>query len=115
MCCSMKTLLLLSATAFGFAGNVAAADQFLAERHAQRSVACTSCHQTMPPKKDVNSSSCEACHGNLAKVAARTDKTDINPHDSHVEVVQCLECHQGHKRPQLLCDQCHEFTQFKVP
>ena len=42
----------------------------------------------------------------MAKVAAKTDKNDINPHDSHVE---------GHKKPQLLCDQCREFTKIRVP
>ena len=98
------------------AGLSSAADQkMLAERHVARGVACSACHATTPPKADVKSSACEACHGDLAKVAKLTDKGDINPHASHVEEAQCLECHKGHKKPQLLCDQCHEFDNVRVP
>lgn len=91
------------------------ADPALADRHGSRGLACTVCHADMPPKAGVQSDKCEACHGGMAKVAAKTDKNDINPHDSHVEGAKCLECHKGHKKPQLLCDQCHEFTKIRVP
>ena len=110
-----STYLAFAAVAFGLSGTALAADGMLAERHATRNVTCTACHQTMPPKNDVKSAACETCHGNLAAVAKKTDQADINPHDSHVEEAGCLECHQGHKRPRLLCDQCHEFTQIRVP
>ena len=97
------------------AGAASAADQMLAERHASRGVSCPACHATMPPKADVKSEACETCHGDLAKVATLTNKGDINPHASHVEEAKCLECHKGHKKPQLLCDQCHEFDNIRVP
>lgn len=51
----------------------------------------------------------------IEKLAARTDKNDINPHDSHLENLDCGACHHGHKKPVLACDECHEFTNIKVP
>lgn len=102
--------------AMSLAHSALAADHgFLAERHVSRGVKCDTCHISMPPKADVKSDRCESCHGNLAKVAEKTDSGDINPHASHVEEAQCLECHKGHKQPQLLCDQCHEFRGVTVP
>ena len=88
--------------------------KFLADRHAGRSVKCESCHKESPPKAPANAE-CLACHGPMAKLAARTDKKDINPHASHVEEARCTECHSGHKKPKLLCDQCHEFKDIRVP
>ena len=68
-----------------------------------------------PPKADVKSAKCETGRGSMAKEAEKTADLDINPHDSHIEGAQCLEWHQGHKKPQLLCDQCHEFRGMRVP
>lgn len=58
---------------------------------------------------------CLKCHVSYEKLAARTDKNDINPHDSHLENLDCGACHHGHKKPVLACDECHEFTNIKVP
>ena len=44
-----------------------------------------------------------------------SDFLDINPHDSHLENLDCGACHHGHKKPVLACDECHEFTNIKVP
>lgn len=95
-------------------GTASAAGKMLAERHVERGVKCEVCHTTMPPKA-VASKTCQMCHGSYEKLAKRTDKKDINPHASHVENPDCGQCHHGHKKPTLLCDQCHEFTQIKVP
>lgn len=112
---TLNTLMLGAMVSLMSLTAVAADQPVLAERHSARGVACTVCHATMPPKADVKSEACETCHGNLAKVAEKTDKADINPHASHVEEARCLECHKGHKAPQLLCDQCHEFKNIRVP
>ena len=111
--------LTLAAGLVTFASGAFAADgKMLAERHVGRGLPCQMCHKAMPPKalpKAEQSKNCEQCHGKIANVAKKTDKKDINPHASHVEEAQCLECHQGHKKPQLLCDQCHEFKEIRVP
>lgn len=101
------------ALAFLFEGSAYA--QGLADRYVARGLQCQSCHDTTPPKADVKSAKCETGRGSMAKVAEKTADLDINPHDSHIEGAQCLECHQRHKKPQLLCDQCHEFRGMRVP
>lgn len=45
----------------------------------------------------------------------KTDESDINPHATHMGEPECSECHSGHKQPRLVCDNCHEFTDIKVP
>ena len=110
----MKTIQVLAVLAAMIAMNsTATASECLADRHATRGVACTQCHKTQPPK-NVPAKDCLACHGSYKVLAAKTDNLDINPHDSHMGDVECTECHQGHKKPRLVCDQCHEFRQLKV-
>lgn len=95
--------------------NVAAAENhYLADRHVARGVKCEGCHTSQPPKA-VPSEQCISCHGGYDKLAKRTDKKDINPHDSHVENPACGDCHHGHRPPAFLCDQCHQFDNIKVP
>lgn len=108
----MKKILVVATILVCGLGEVQAAD-YLADRHASRSVPCASCHKTQPMSKPANED-CFACHGNWEKLAERTDN-DINPHASHVEDPACTDCHAGHKRPRLLCDECHEFTDISVP
>lgn len=95
--------------------SVAAADQpMMAERHGQRGVTCQSCHEGGKPGP-VSMTKCLTCHGGKYEtLAKRTDKGDINPHDTHLGEAECAQCHSGHKRPQLVCDQCHEFK-MRVP
>ncbi len=111
---SISRLIVLACAGLLFSAGAAAADKVLADRHADRGVKCDACHKAMPPKSPDNPT-CFACHGSWEKLAKRTDKKDINPHDTHVESPACTECHSGHKRPKLLCDQCHEFRDIKVP
>ena len=110
----MKKLLLVASLALLSVQGAWAADKMLADRHVERGVKCESCHTTMPPKA-VNTQGCLKCHLSYEKLAARTDKNDINPHDSHLENLDCGACHHGHKKPVLACDECHEFTNIKVP
>lgn len=59
---------------------------------------------------------CLACHGgSYEALAKKTDESDINPHATHMGEPECSECHSGHKQPRLVCDNCHEFTDIKVP
>ncbi|WP_290460531.1 cytochrome c3 family protein [Turicimonas muris] len=32
-----------------------------------------------------------------------------------MENPDCTSCHRGHKKTVLLCDECHEFRELKVP
>lgn len=109
----LTTILLLTLCNSGVA-LAAGNDHFLADRHIERGLKCESCHTTQPPKA-VPTSQCQSCHGGYDKLAKLTDKKDINPHDSHVENPACGDCHHGHRKPALLCDQCHQFDNIKVP
>lgn len=93
----------------------AAENPVLAEKHVAKGVTCQQCHQTQPPKADVATDQCLACHGKTYEVLAKTtDKGDINFHDTHLGEANCQECHKGHNKSSLVCDQCHEF-QVAVP
>lgn len=110
------SLLTLAAAAL-FALNAAAADSFLADRHAARSVPCTGCHTAMPPTADNTSPDlCIKCHGgSYGALVKRTEgRGDINYHDTHIGEAACRECHHGHRSSDLICNQCHEFK-AKVP
>lgn len=110
----MKKPLFILVLSLVFAQGAVAADKLLADRHVERGAKCEACHTTMPPKA-VGTDQCLTCHVSYEKLAARTDKDDINPHASHLENLDCGACHRGHKKPVLACDECHEFTQLKVP
>jgi len=107
-------LFLFAAAVLAFSASSFAADKFLADRHVARGSSCESCHTTEPPKS-VPMKQCLSCHGSYAKLAKATENLDINPHDNHMGETDCRECHQGHRKPRLVCDQCHEFRQLKVP
>ena len=113
----MQNNLILAAALAGLLLSVsagAAEQKFLADRHAARGVACESCH-TAGKDKAPDTNSCLKCHGGSYKALAKTtENLDVNPHDSHLGEVACDKCHSGHKKPRLVCDQCHEFS-MKVP
>jgi hypothetical protein len=87
---------------------------FLADKHKNRGTECSGCHKENPPKQDVPMAVCLGCHGDYGKVAAKTDKLDPNPHDSHLGEVDCGKCHHAHKASVNACIPCHEFD-MKVP
>lgn len=65
--------------------------------------------------QNVTPQNCLKCHGgSYEKLAEQTAGGDINYHNTHLGPIACTECHQGHKPPKLVCDQCHEFS-VKVP
>lgn len=106
----------LSSLALAIATSCFAADDFLADRHAKKGIACNMCHVKSPTEKPVMGD-CLKCHGgSYAELAKRTDKGDLNMHETHLGEAQCSECHSGHKQPRLVCDSCHEdFGNVRVP
>ncbi len=112
----MKKLLILSLLACCMSPGFAA-DQFLADRHVKRGLACQSCHGQNMNTKQVKFETCLQCHGpTYEALAKKTQEMDINPHATHMGEISCYECHQAHKPPKLVCVQCHEFADmFKVP
>jgi Cytochrome c3 len=92
----------------------AAQEQFLADKHKEVGLDCQGCHQENPPARKVETPVCQSCHGDYAKVAARTEKVEPNPHASHEGYQPCDVCHHAHKPSVDRCGECHNFG-FKVP
>ncbi|MDQ5985108.1 MAG: Fumarate reductase flavoprotein subunit [Syntrophus sp. SKADARSKE-3] len=107
--------ILLSFYASGHAAPAAAG----LERHQKAGLSCGSCHKETPPKVSVLDSQCMACHGDLAKLVQKTNKTYPNPHASpHLnpgEQPKCEDCHHIHKPSVVSCISCHEEFKFKMP
>lgn len=78
----------------------------MAEFHAEKGVKCEGCHTAQMSEKPTKEK-CFACHGNYQDLIARTSKADVNPHDSHLGEIQCVQCHSGHKQMTLPCWECH--------
>ena len=47
-------------------------------------------------------------------LAKQTAKDEPNPHYSHLGDVNCTDCHKGHQKSELMCNQCHQFS-LQVP
>ena len=110
-----RLFIFLAAVCACIGAATASAADFLADRHAAKSIACASCHGSGQPTSDIPIERCLKCHGgSYAALAAKTDQGDINYHDTHIGEANCSECHHGHKASELVCDQCHEFK-VKVP
>jgi len=92
----------------------AAGGLFLADKHKNSGTDCSGCHKESPPKQDAPMAVCLGCHGDYPKVAAKTNKLDPNPHDSHLGEIECGKCHHAHKGSVNFCNECHQFD-MKVP
>lgn len=106
---------LAAALCFGtaFSSSVLASD-YTADFHLAHGQKCETCHKTAPTegakvKKDV----CKQCHSYEA-LAKQTAKDEPNPHYSHLGDVNCTDCHKGHQKSELMCNQCHQFS-LQVP
>jgi fumarate reductase flavoprotein subunit len=95
-------------------GAWAAGEGPLAEKHKAAGIECAGCHKESPPKAQVETPSCAACHGDYVALAAKTEKKHPNPHASHQGEMPCESCHHSHARSVDYCSQCHDFG-FKVP
>lgn len=63
------------------------------------------------PDGFVTKNQCMQCHGDYAQLAQKTAKIEPNPHLSHLGKVNCEECHKANQvKPELMCNQCHNFT-----
>jgi fumarate reductase flavoprotein subunit len=93
---------------------LAAEDLFLADKHRNRGTDCSGCHKESPLEQDVPVAVCLGCHGDYGKVAAKTNKLDPNPHNSHLGEVDCGKCHHAHKASVNACNECHQLD-MKVP
>ena len=92
----------------------AAESLFLADKYKSRDTDCPGCHKESQPKQDVPMAVCLGCHGDYREVAAKTNKLDPNPHDSHLGEFDCEKCHHVHKASVNACAACHEMD-MKVP
>ena len=111
----MKNLVIVTVAALSILSGAAfAQDKYLADRHAERGVACASCHQETPPSKAVPADKCLSCHGDYAKLKELTKDAKPNPHYTHMLDQPCAECHKAHKPSVNMCQECHQFD-FKVP
>jgi fumarate reductase flavoprotein subunit len=86
----------------------------LGDKHKNMGVDCSGCHKEDPPQQEVPMAVCLGCHGDYPKVAAKTNKVDPNPHDSHLGEIECGQCHHAHKASVLVCAGCHDMD-MKVP
>lgn len=87
---------------------------FLGDKHKNRGTDCSGCHKESPPKQDVPMVVCLGCHGDYRKVAAKRNRLDPNPHDSHLGEFDCGKCHHVHKASVNFCADCHQMD-MKVP
>jgi hypothetical protein len=93
----------------------AGATVLLLQKHVDKGLNCTGCHQENPPAKPAAMERCLSCHGPYDKLAEKTEgKNAQNPHASHQGDLSCDSCHHVHKTSESYCSQCHQF-EFKVP
>ncbi|MCL2889293.1 MAG: cytochrome c3 family protein [Eggerthellaceae bacterium] len=92
--------------------------------HYAESLECTDCHFSPDTTNMGNDSFClESCHSREAIIAATNDYAGLfargistsfrgldeglNPHRSHMEGVQCGDCHKMHSTSMMDCNECH--------
>ena len=93
-----------------------------AERHKDRGVTCSVCHDgDVAPKAAASPKSCLACknHDSFNTVSERTRDAKgykFNPHQNHITEtndLECTTCHQAHKADSIICLTCHIGMEFK--
>ena len=93
-----------------------------AERHKDRGVTCSVCHNgDAAPKTSASPKSCLACknHDSLNTISERTRDVKgykFNPHQNHItetNELECSTCHQSHKEDTVICYNCHTGMKFK--
>ena len=88
---------------------------FSADLHQKQGINCVACHGEGEPAAPVPGKVCLVCHESLEAVAEKTAAYMPNPHSNHITettVVECTECHNGHKANNPTCDQCHPGMPF---
>lgn len=91
---------------------------FMAGTHLKaKTAACVDCHGEAGLLNDSEMQTnvtCISCHGTLEDMALITNKSEINPHESHLGKINCTSCHGGHEPSVLYCNYCHSFD-VKIP
>lgn len=86
---------------------------FLAGTHVKgKTAACADCHGAAGTLNDTETQAniaCVSCHGTLEDMGKVTNKTEINPHQSHLGKINCTACHGGHEPSAVYCNYCHSF------
>jgi len=83
---------------------------FGSDKHIKAGITCENCHGTekVAERAVVSMTRCLSCHESYEKLAKRTEKMKLNPHvDYHLGVLECNECHHGHKADENKCESCH--------
>ena len=98
----------------------------LASAHAEAGLTCLDCHEQTDETRayeqkiwdsgefddplaprEYDADFCLRCHDSYEALAAQTqtfaEKYDKNPHESHLEEVDCYECHRVHKPSNFMC------------
>ena len=88
--------------------------QFMAGDHMQKfGITCTQCHGDTGLLDDAESTVnayCISCHGDLGNVSKEyTKDLEIDPHSSHLGVINCTACRGGHEPSSMYCNNCHSF------
>jgi fumarate reductase flavoprotein subunit len=105
-----------------------AAGNFLADMHLGKGLECSACHgkkTVVDDNETIVNAKCVECHGTLDKMAlaqkpsmdgnpAQVAEHHINPHKSHLGVINCTTCHHGHTTSWTYCLNCHSF-ELKIP
>jgi maltose-binding protein MalE len=93
-----------------------------ADRHKDRGITCSVCHDgENEPKAAASPKSCLTCknHDSLQTAAERTNAAKgfkFNPHHNHIletNKLECTQCHQSHKADTVVCYDCHQLMKFK--
>ena len=90
-------------------GVAIAKEQSWANFHADMD-SCQSCHSKPIKVSDSEThenQQCRSCHGSYEELANK--KLEFDPHASHLGDINCTSCHSGHSKPQLTCNNCHNF------
>lgn len=112
----MKKKIMLLPIFLLMAGNVYAME--IGGAHADMDMSCADCHQVDAPEKAPTTNNCLECHDSYEELIKATAPTNIdpddeesraNPHDSHMGLLDCIECHKTHVPSEFVCAECHMF------
>lgn len=110
----MKFATFLCVAAFVAVSAPAQAENFGADRHVAKGIACTMCHGSdMKSPEFPDEAVCVKCHNKVA-LAEKTKKLERNPHNAPHNG-ECTLCHMQHEASVNYCNQCHKFNFGKVP
>ncbi|CAG0942951.1 Fumarate reductase flavoprotein subunit [Anaerolineae bacterium] len=78
--------------------------------HLSRGMTCQTCHTTWSPTdaRPANST-CIDCHPDSVP-AAGVRRRGSTPHNAHIGVLNCFQCHHSHRSFELYCTRCHSLN-----